>query len=634
MTRIAGLFSLTPLAEDTAIVRRMLDTFVRANNETQIVTAVAGSTVMGAIRSVFTPAAMISRGKWTAVLDGHVYAAEDMVLGSQASVEVFLDLCMRFGFTGALKRINGDFAVAAYHGPSGELFAARDRFGLKPLYYCRTADRLAFASQPRALLTLPGVRRELNRQFVALYAASHYRTFDNDPHASPYADISQLPAGHMLRVAPDLNCHLERYWTLEAQEDWALPEAELAEAYKELLLDAVRIRLRVARKPAFTLSGGMDSSTILACAVHVTGEKQHAFSSVYEDKTFDESEDIKPMLETKVAQWYPVRIGTPDVFDLVQKMVRIHDEPVATATWLSHYLLCEEAANLGFGSLFGGLGGDELNAGEYEYFIYHFADLRVAGEHDRLNREIECWARNHDHPVYRKNPDVAEEALQRLVDLSIPGLCRADRKRIERYKAILNPEYFDLKTFDPIMDHPFSSYLKNRTYQDIFRETAPCCLRAEDRHTFAFGLERFDPFFDHRLVEFMFRVPGTMKIREGVTKVLLRKATRELLPEETRTRIKKTGWNAPAHVWFSSDILNTLLPAFEKACIFGKGRFNIPEIRRLIDEHLFIVDNGPERENHMMLLWQLINIAHPQNIIGDERPLWEITTCNGWKSDN
>ena len=102
------------------------------------------------------------------------------------------------------------------------------------------------------------------------------------------------------------------------------------------------------------------------------------------------------------------------------------------------------------------------------------------------------------------------------------------------------------------MPHPFTSYLKNRCYQDIFFETAPCCLRAEDRHGGAFGLDRFDPFFDHRLVEFMFQVPGRHEDSvDGVTKTLLRQAMTGVLPEETRTRVKKTGWNAPAHVWFA-----------------------------------------------------------------------------------
>src|SRR5204862_3361558 len=117
------------------------------------------------------------------------------------------------------------------------------------------------------------------------------------------------------------------------------------------------------------------------------------------------------------------------------------------------------------------------------------------------------------------------------IDPSGPGRIKPDDGRLYRYERVLDPDYYDLRSFQPEMDHPFGSYLKNRTYQDIYRETAPCCLRAEDRQTRAFGLRNCDPFFDHRLVELMFRVPGELKIRAGVTKRPLRDATRGLLPE-------------------------------------------------------------------------------------------------------
>jgi asparagine synthase (glutamine-hydrolysing) len=158
------------------------------------------------------------------------------------------------------------------------------------------------------------------------------------------------------------------------------------------------------------------------------------------------------------------------------------------------------------------------------------------------------------------------------------------------------------------MEHPFRSYLKNRAYQDITRETAPCCLRAEDRQTVAFGLDNFLPFFDHRLVEFMFRIPGTMKFREGVTKHLLREAMRGVLPEETRTRVKKTGWNAPAHVWFSGSGRERLMDMVHSKEFQERGIYNQREVLRLIDEHQQIMSSQRPADNHMMFLWQLVNL--------------------------
>jgi asparagine synthase (glutamine-hydrolysing) len=542
-----------------------------------------------------------------AVVDGSFFNRAELEAQGDAASQL-IALYRRHGFAGALQRINGDFAVALYDHETGTLWLGRDRFGVKPLYYSDEPQRVAFASRLRSLLALPDTPRAVDRRYVALFAGSHYRTFDSVAEGSPYAAIRQLPAGHFAAIRQggiETGC----WWRLEATPEYAEGEAALAERYRALLLDAVRLRLAVADRPAFTLSGGLDSSSVLSCAVETSGRKQHAYSSVYADKTFDERDEIQPMLTKNVERWHPVTIGDEiDVFDLVRRMIEVNDEPVATATWLSHFLLCREVAQDSFAALFGGLGGDELNAGEYEYFIYHFADLRLHGLTTALDHEVACWARHHDHPIYRKGAAEAEAAMARLVDRSQPGVIRCDETRLRRYAATVSRDWYDLATFVPDMHHPFDSWLKNRTFQDLFYETAPCCLRAEDRHCTEFGLQRFDPFFDHRLVEFMFRVPGDMKIHNGVTKVLLRRAMAGILPEETRRRIKKTGWNAPAHVWFSGRNLEHLRDLVASRSFRERGVYEPKVVEALIDEHVMIVASGAPRDNHMMFLWQLVNL--------------------------
>ncbi|MBI5723804.1 MAG: asparagine synthase [Planctomycetes bacterium] len=542
----------------------------------------------------------------TVVMDGVIFdglARE----GIESDAKNFARRYRQAGMEQTLIEANGDFAMVLWDSRSGEFFLARDRFGIKPLYYTVSDDRLAFASRPAGLLALPFVSRAVNKKFVGLFAGSHYRTFDNDPDASPYTGICQLPAASWLAFR-DGQISRGKFWHLEDRGNLAGAEDDLAGRYRDMLIEAVRCRLARAGKPGFTLSGGMDSSSILACAVKACGVKQHAFSSVYQDKTFDESDDIRTILDAAVAKWHQIPIGIPDVFGLVRRMVRAHDEPVATATWLSHYILCKQAAGEDFGGLFGGLGGDELNAGEYEYFFFHFADLKTAGRQDDLAREIEMWVKYHDHPIYRKSRQVAEEVLARVADLKHPGACLGDRKRLDRYADAINKDFFDVRSFQPVMDGPFGSYLKNRTWQDMSRETIPCCLRAEDRNCAEFGLDNYLPFFDYRLVEFMFQIPGTLKFRMGVTKHLLRQAMRGVLPESTRTRIKKTGWNAPAHVWFSGKGMDAVRDMVGSKAFRQRGIYNLPEVQRIIDEHEQIVSTGKVAENHMMFLWQMVNL--------------------------
>ena len=542
-------------------------------------------------------------------LDGRVFNRAALgVRKGEDDAALVARLVADHGFTAALQGINGDFAVSHLDRRTGELWLGRDRLGLRPLFYLPDADCFAFASRPRALLALPGVDAAPHRSFLARFAGSHYRTFDNDRTLAPYAALSQLPAGHALRVA-DGRVAVEPWWRLADVQPLEGPEADLAERYRDLLLDAVALRVADAGRPAFTLSGGMDSSSVLASAVRKLGGRQHAFSAVYGAHEFDESEEIRSMLDLAVEQWHRIDVTDPDVLTLVDEMVRVHDEPVATATWLSHWVLCNQAAREGFEAIFGGLGGDELNAGEYEYFTMHFADLRAAGRDCELAHEIEEWARHHDHPVFRKDLQVAEQNLARLTDPDVPGRCLPDRGRIMRYARALAPDYrAELPAFTPVMDEPFGSYLLNRCFQDLFRETTPCCLRAEDRHTAALGLRNVDPFLDHRLVELMFAVPGEYKIRDGVTKRLLREATVGLLPEETRTRIKKTGWNAPADRWFSRAGRGRVLELVESPEFRERGIYDVAEVRRLLDEHEEIVSSGRPAENHMMFFWQLVNL--------------------------
>ncbi|HLN07710.1 MAG TPA: asparagine synthase-related protein [Xanthobacteraceae bacterium] len=547
------------------------------------------------------------RGEIIAVIDGRFFNPDELPPGAD-DAERLIALYDRLGFDGALTRINGDFAVALWDGRRGTLWLGRDRFGLKPLYVVERPGEFAFASQPRALLGLPGVSPAPYMPFVARFAASHYRTFDNEPERCPYAAVGQLPAGHLVELRNGVVTR-RRWWTLAETPDLQDSEDELAERYSALLRDAVARRVAAARAPAFTLSGGLDSSSVLSCAVAATGARQHAYSSVYVDRTFDESEEIRPMLADKVKAWHPVELGNDvDVLDTVRQMMEVHDEPVATATWLSHFVLTRQVAADGFGALFGGLGGDELNAGEYEYFIFHFADLADAGWTGELEHEIARWAAHHDHPIYRKDRATALAAIERLCDPARPGGIRPDLQRLGRYVSTLRHDFADLADWLPTMDHPFSSHLKNRTYQDIFRETAPCCLRAEDRQCTAAGLERYDPFFDHRVVELMFRVPGTAKIRDGTTKILLRAAMRGLLPDETRTRIKKTGWNAPAHVWFTGPGLAMVRDLAASQTFRQRGIYEPSQVDRVICEHAAIVADGEQRENHAMFLWQLINL--------------------------
>ena len=544
-------------------------------------------------------------------IDGWLFNARDLseTLASKPQpnqTALVAALFQKYGFKEMLRKVNGEFAIAIFDLKENTLWLGRDRFGVKPLYYSSIRGGLAFASQPWALIVHPEVTSEVNARFTASYAALHYRTFDNRPEESPYKDIGQLPAGSLL-VYRGTTPSVQRYWCLESKSDFRDSEEKLASQFRELLLDSVKLRTETVTRTAFTLSGGLDSSSITSCAYKNSKQPQTAYSAVYEDKTYDESTEIQPMLDKIVSDWHPIEIGNDvDLFSEVTDLVQQHNEPVATATWLSHKRICEAAARDGQKMLFGGLGGDELNAGEYEYFIFHFADLARQGQTHELQGQLETWASHHNHPLYPKTPAIGLHEIGRLTD-EHPGVCIPDHLRLERYIHTLDINYYGDELKNVRMDHPFDSCLKNRTYQDIFFETLPCCLRAEDRNATAAGLSQTNPFLDHRLVEFMFRVDGRHKIKSGVTKVLLRKAMKGILPEETRTRVNKVGWNAPAHRWFSGRQLECLRDTVASIEFSNLGIYNVAAVLKVIENHIDILNDTTPRENHMMFLWQLLN---------------------------
>src|SRR5437763_899374 len=263
MSRIAGFIGGNPQSEllSTGMARLMGSANAKSRGFSQGSFAVAGA------------AAIAQASGCIAVVDGVFYDAAELVGDAgRGAAHQLIATYRQVGFADALKRISGDFAVALFDEQTCTLWLGRDRIGVRPLYYHVQADAFAFASRPQALRSLPGVSRDVNRRHVAVFGGSHYRYIDNAPDESPFAEIRQVPAACYLQMKGQ-TVQVRSYWSLEEQPEWAESEADLAVRYRELLLDAVGSRLKVARKPVFTLSGGMDSSSVLARPVALTGER-------------------------------------------------------------------------------------------------------------------------------------------------------------------------------------------------------------------------------------------------------------------------------------------------------------------------------------------------------------------------
>jgi len=602
MARIAGIYSNQARPPHGLLAALLNNLSGKAKNNCHRSWREGAHLSMGAIGS--TPLCLRQQSV-IAVMDGWFEFRDKP---ATASLEQLVELYRRVGFEELLRQISGDFSIALFDSQDNALWLARDRLGVKPLYYTDQSHFFSFASKPAALLNVPGVSKLLNPRFVGLFAGAHYRAIDNDSCASPYAAVKQLPAAHYLKISRGQVSEPIAYWRVKQAPVDGGDIGVLEEQYKELLKRAVARRLRASTRPAFALSGGLNSSSVLATAVQMNGKRQAAFSTIHGDDMRHAPDEIQGMLSSSVSSWYPVSVNQPDVLQLLDEMIAVHEEPVVTPDCLSHYLMCQQVRSKGFRGVFSGLGGGELNAGEHEHFLYHFADLKRAGNGAFFEQEIDAWVKTYHASTEQKNRQMVTDGLQRLVDLSVSGRVLADQRRLSRYQQALNPDFFELHKFSPTMDEFSGSYLNNRIFQNLFRETVPHRLRTEDRHCEHFGLENFDPFLDDELVSFMLNVPGEFKIKNASNNRLLRSAMKGMLPEETRLRREKTGRNASSHWWCSTEVVDHLQDMVHSLSFRQRGIYQINEIERLLQEHQRLMRNNEQQETHHLFFWQLMNL--------------------------
>ncbi|MBU2548867.1 MAG: asparagine synthase [Proteobacteria bacterium] len=539
------------------------------------------------------------------VMDGAIYNRQELCerLGRPNPADgpgLVLALYESEGVDG-LARINGDLALALYDRLKDRLILFRDRFGVKPLYYARAGSTWLFASEIKSLFQHPALTAEPDPGTLFDYLATHYRYIHRDPARTYYDGVRQVPPGHYVVLGPSGD-PVRRYWKLELDpEAAALDSRQAEERLLDLVRDSVARRLNDERPMAFSVSSGMDSSSVCSLASILTGEKLDLYSVGYGRGEYDESEGIAPLADRYAARWRNILISEPPLLDLVDRLVRLTDGPVCTVTWLSHYFLARTAREDGRHIIFSGLGGDECLAGEYEHFLFFFADLKRKGLDDRLALEVEGWSRLHDHPIFKKSWAVVEDALNRLVDLTRPGLVLPDRLRYERYLDHFDPDFIQAGDRPLEMVCPYDSYLANRCYQDLFFETTPPCLAADDKNVARFGLETRFPFLDHRVVEFCYSLPGEIKYDRGVTKAVMRRAMKGILPEANRLNTTKTGFNAPVGEWIMGPGRDKVWDLIRSRSFRERGWF-----RPGAAEQLFMAHEWGEA-NHMMLLWQILN---------------------------
>jgi asparagine synthase (glutamine-hydrolysing) len=513
----------------------------------------------------------------------------------------YRELTSRLSASGHVFRTRSDIGLAVWHEPSRTLVLARDRLGVKPLYYALLPDQLVFASELKAMLAHPAISRELD-----LDALSGYLTHEWVPAPrSILRAVRKLAPGHRLIYAGG-EAKVERWWDVrygEAPVDETVGMAHVAAA-----LDlSVRQHLLADVPLGMFLSGGVDSATVAAIARRYTTGRLQTFSIGFEDRSFDESAHARAVAEALGTEHHEQVVGARAALDLVDGLADLVDEPLGDASILPTSLLSRFARRSVTVALSGD-GGDEVFAG-YPTYQAH----RLARGWQRVPAPLRSAARavvdrlpvSHDNLSldFKLKRFMAAAALD-TVDRHgawMGSFTPAEQRELLTPDALARlatpPSYAALHALaEQVADAP---WLHQVMYLDLKGYLAEGVLQKVDRASMACSLEVRVPLLDRRVVEAAALLPPWMKLRGFRTKHVLKKAMRGRLPDVVLARPKK-GFGVPLARWFRGELRPLLREACDAAALRGGGLFRPEAVARLLDEH----DAG--RHDHRKKLYTLL----------------------------
>jgi asparagine synthase (glutamine-hydrolysing) len=490
---------------------------------------------------------------------------------STGDTEVLLRAYEQWG-PECLSRLNGMFAFALWDNRNRRLLLARDRFGEKPLYIARGRNGLVFASEMKAILAIRPELREANRRAVYRYLARGDLDLD---HESFFEGIESLPAAHYLLVDAMGHGKPVRYWA-PTQMEVPARRVDAEERFRELLFDSVRIRLRSDVPVGSSLSGGIDSSSIVA-TIHAEKSSQSlhqkTFSARFHSAAHDEGKFIQIVTYRVEADTHEVWVEPEQFIDEFERLQYHQEEPMASASPFAQWLVMRLAQENATTVLLDGQGADEILAGYDQAHGMFLAHWVRRGRIDKVARELTQYGRRY-HGL--------REPAMYAAYYSLPGRLRDGL--VERYyrsadviSAELHREFAPAHVEAP---HPFEDRLRNELVRWQTTTQLPEFLRYADRNSMAFGREVRLPFLDHRLVEYCFGLPADLLLRGATTKLILREAMRGIVPDEILDRKDKLAYAPPQRQWNHGPLKPWVMMMLQRAA--KRDEFFHPEAVRAV----------------------------------------------------
>lgn len=491
------------------------------------------------------------------ILNGEIYnyrelrdelAAKGRAFRSDSDTEVVLQAYLAWG-PSCLGRFVGMWALAILDLQARKLFLARDPFGIKPLYYIQSAGRLAFASEIKALLELPGLRPSADA--ARLYDYLRYGITDHSAQTL-FRGVRHLPPAHWMEVditAPD-SARPVRYWSCDSIADDTIAFAEAAERVREIFLESVRLHLRSDVPVGAALSGGIDSSSIVMAMRRAEPALPiHAFSFVTDDPVLGEEKWVDLIARTAALQVHKVRLSAEEVARDIDSLIGAQDEPFVSTSIYAQSRVFEMAHRAGIKVMLDGQGADELLGGYRSFLAARAASLLRSGSLIRAFRFV---------TGLRSLPGASpfSTTLESTAFLMPDRLQRPLRAMVGREYA---PKWLDWRWFAE--RGVVATRRRYRNGPDVLRaelgtslleESLPRLLRYEDRNSMMHSVESRVPFLTTELVRFIFSLPENFIVADdGTTKAVFRSAMRGIVPDAILDRRDKIGFATPERKWLA-----------------------------------------------------------------------------------
>jgi asparagine synthase (glutamine-hydrolysing) len=537
---------------------------------------------------------------------GHVYA-------SRTDSETILHLYEERGLD-FVHDIEGDYAIALWDADREQLVLARDRAGVKPLYFYQQDGRFIFASEIKAILEHPTVTPEVNEE--ALY---HYLTFVTTPAPQTlFRGVQKLPAGHMLVVNRVGTACIKQYWDALPP---ASPIVRTVEEHQKNILELLRtsIKKRMMADVPFGvfLSGGVDSSANVALMSELMTQPVRTFTVGFHDtEELNELESARAISKRFGTNHQEVMIGRGEMLKFLPELIFHQDEPIADPVCVPLYYVSKLARDTGTIVVQVGEGSDEIFGG-YDWFrTYLQIQERFWRHAERFPVSLRRAGSVLAEPLVRKvlKKRMARELVRRLganESLFWGGAVVFD----ETMKpAVLSPEmrarYNGLSTYNVVREYqetiaaarPDSDYAARMTYLELKLRLPELLLMRVDKITMATSVEARVPFLDHHLIEYAMGLPRNLKVKGTTGKHILKRALEAVLPADVLYKPKR-GFGAPTREWFRGPGGDDLVKQLMNSAIRQRGFFDYSFIQRMADEH------ARETRDWSANLWCLLNLS-------------------------